>query len=126
MTAITKNLFFCFLVELSTRFHFYMKSNLTIFILVKYITLKLAFMKKSHFRRRLVWFPNSHNGRTKQDKAKIFYKFHFIHNMNIICENKQILRWSVFFFAEIAWLLEKSTLRKVIKSFFKVFQTVSI
>ena len=46
MTTNTKNLLFCFLVELSTTFHFYMKSNLTIFILVKYITPKLAFMKK--------------------------------------------------------------------------------
>ena len=110
MTANTKNLLFCFWVELSTRFYFYMKSNLTIFILVKYITLKLAFMKKSHFWGRSVWISNSHNGRTKQNLAKIFYKLHFIHNMNIICENKQILRWSVFFFAEIDWFLEKQFL----------------
>ena len=99
MTANTKNLFFCFWLELSTRFYFYMKSNLTIFILVKYITLKLAFMKKSHFWGRSVWISNSHNGRTKQNLAKIFYKLHFIQNMNIICENKQILSWSVFFFS---------------------------
>ena len=68
-------MFFCFLVELSTRFHFYMKSNLTIFILVKYITPKLAFMKKSHFWRSLVWFSNSHNGGTKLNKANLkFFK----------------------------------------------------
>ena len=68
-------------------------------------------MKKSRFWGRSVWISNSHNGGTKQNLAKIFYKFHFIHNMNIICENKQILRWSVFFFAEIAWFLEKMNLK---------------
>ena len=72
MTTNTKNLFFCFLVELSTRFHFYIKSNLTIFILIKYITLKLAFLKKSHFWGRSVWISNSHNDRMKQNLAKIF------------------------------------------------------
>ena len=48
----------------------------------------------------------------KQNLAKIFYRFHLIHNMNI-CENKQILRWSVFC---IAWFLEKMTL-KIAKTF---------
>ena len=110
MTTNTKNLFFCFLVEVSTRFHFYMKSNHTIFISVKYITLKLAFMKHSHFWGRLVRISNSHNGGMKQNLAKMFYKFHFIHNMNI-CENKQILR-SVFW---IAWFLEKMTLQAIKK-----------
>ena len=56
-------------------------------------------MKKSRFRGRSARISNSHNGVTKQNLAKIFCKFHFIHDMNIICENKQILRWSVFWIA---------------------------
>ena len=80
-------------------------------MLVKYITPKLAFMKKSHFWGRSVQISNSHNGGMKQNLAKIFYKFHFIHNMNIICENKKILRWSVFW---IAWFLEKMALKEIL------------
>ena len=40
-------------------------------------------------------------------------------NMNIICESKQILRWSVLFFffvAKIAWFLEKMTLKAMIQT----------